>query len=61
MSRFTNTGRFIYATAKTRDRAESILEDMFADGDVTRGEDPRIERLTDHHGHVKGYAVTLPA
>lgn len=61
MSRFTSSGRFIYATAKSRDRAEAILEDMFATGDVFQSEDPRIEQLKDHRGKVKGYAVTLPA
>ncbi|MER9685896.1 hypothetical protein [Mesorhizobium sp. M0139] len=60
MSRYTKTGRFIYAAAKTRARAEAIIEDMFADGEVSQGEDPQIERLTDHHGKVTGYAVSLP-
>lgn len=33
---------FIYASAKTFDRAQAILEDMFANGEISEGERPRI-------------------
>jgi len=61
-SRFINDGRFIYAGPyRQRDKAESVLEDMFATGDVFISEKPDIERLNDHRGKLIGYVVTLPA
>ena len=60
MSRITNSGRFMYAITKTKERAENVLEEMFATGDVMSGEDPRIEAIRDHHQRIKSWAVTLP-
>lgn len=60
MTRFTGS-RFVYAFYKTRERAEESLEDSYAEGDVSPGDDPRIERRVDHRGRVVGYAITLPA
>ena len=52
--------RFDYARAKTRERAESILEDCFANGEVSEGERPLIEARRDHKGKTLYWAVTLP-
>lgn len=52
--------RFEYARAKTRERAESILEDCFANGEVSEGERPLIEARRDHNGKTLYWAVTLP-
>lgn len=61
MSRFTASGGFIYAGPyKKRDKAEAVLEDMYATGDALPGEGTHIERLTDHHNRVTGYAVVTP-
>lgn len=46
--------RFVYASCKTRERAEAILEDMFASGEVCEGERPLIERKG------KRWCITLP-
>jgi hypothetical protein len=54
-------GRYIYARAKSRDRAEAILEDMFAIGEVFESENPDVEPVKDHRGRTVAYAVTLPA
>jgi hypothetical protein len=60
MSRFTASGGFIYAGPyKSRDKAESSLEDCFASGEVCLGEGPRVERYRDHHGRVVGYVVVV--
>ncbi len=47
------TIRFDYGWYRTKERAEAALEDMFAFGDVSEGEFPRIEK------RGKGYAITL--
>lgn len=60
MSRITADGRFIYATAKSKERAENILENMFATGDVFVSEDPRVEPIRNHHNRIQFWAVTLP-
>lgn len=57
--RFTNSGRFIYGIYKTRDRAEQSLEDMFAEGDASPGEDIKIEAVKDHRRRISFYAITL--
>lgn len=36
--------RYTYATCSTRERAEKILEDGFATGEIIPGERPEIER-----------------
>lgn len=51
--------RYVYASYKTRERAETGLEDMFAEGEVSRGEAPRIEPKRDHRQRVVAYQVTL--
>lgn len=61
MSRITNDGRFIYATAKTKEGAQAELDDMFATGDVFESEKPLVEPIRDHHNRIKFWAVTLPA
>jgi hypothetical protein len=40
--------RFIVGTFRTRERAEEVLEDMFANGEISEGEKPRIEPTTTH-------------
>lgn len=35
---------FVYSTHKTREAAEMALEDYFAEGIVSLGEGPKIER-----------------
>lgn len=60
MSRFTNSGRFIYAAYKSLERANEELEDMYATGDALPGEGIKIEAVRDHRGHVKCYAITMP-
>lgn len=38
---------YVYAYGyKSRDKAESALENMFAEGEVSLGEEPKIERRT---------------
>lgn len=51
--------RYTYARAKTAERMRDILEDCYADGEVSSGEDPRIEKRTDHRGRVTHYELTL--
>lgn len=51
---------FAYSTHKTREAAETALEESFALGDITPGERPRIETRKDHRGRVIGYAVMFP-
>ncbi len=61
MSRFTASGGFIYAGPyKSRDRANEVLEDMYATGDALPGEGIHIETVRDHHNRVKGYAIVQP-
>lgn len=36
---------FVYSSHATRDRAESALEDYFAEGDVSSGERPIIRKI----------------
>lgn len=51
----TNELRYIAAGPyRTQERAEDVLEDMFARGDVCMGERPRIQRRNG------GWAITLP-
>ena len=46
--------RFVYFACKSRSRCEDVLESMFACGEVSEGEFPKIER--------RGYrwCITLP-
>jgi hypothetical protein len=61
MSRITASGGFIYAGPyKSRDKAESVLEDMYATGDALPGEGIHIETIKDHRKHVKGYVIVQP-
>ena len=61
MSRITKSGGFIYAGPyKKRERAESVLEDMYATGDALPGEGIHIEVVKDHHSRVVGYAIVQP-
>lgn len=47
--------RYTYAYGyKTRERAELALEDMFAGGEVSEGEHPRIETY-----QIDGHALEL--
>lgn len=46
--------RFVYASYRTREKAESELFDMYACGDVFAAERPRIER------RGKRWCITLP-
>jgi hypothetical protein len=55
-----STLRYVWSRHKTREAAELSLEDDFATGDIVPAEAPHIEQVRDHHGHVKGYVVTLP-
>ena len=50
--------RFDYAKYKSRERAELGLEDMFASGEVSEGERPKIVRRNTENG-VR-YFITLP-
>lgn len=52
--------RFAYAICKTREKAEAILEDMFASGDVCNGERPQVEPFSLDHRR-KAWCVSLPA
>lgn len=62
MSRITPGGGFIYAGPyRERSKAEAVLEDMYATGDALPGERIHIERLTDHRGKLRGYAVVQPS
>ena len=61
MTRFTASGGFIYAGPyKSKTKAEDVLEDMYATGDALPGEGIHIERLTDHHKRLVGYAIVQP-
>lgn len=57
--------RFDYARYKTREGAESALEDMFAAGEVSEGEFPRIEKRVYKPASWSrartSYVITLPA
>jgi hypothetical protein len=61
MSRLAPSGGFIYAGPyKKRDKAEWVLEDMYATGDALPGEGIHIEVIKDHHSRVVGYVVVQP-
>jgi|APThiThiocy_ev2_2_1041544.scaffolds.fasta_scaffold29153_2 hypothetical protein len=51
--------RYRWSSHKTRERAEASLEDDYATGTVSTGEQPKIEAVKDHRGHVLRYDVTL--
>jgi hypothetical protein len=51
--------RYRYASAKTREKAEAILEDCFAEGEISVGEAPRVEPIKDHRGRIIRYDLTL--
>ncbi len=53
------TIRYVWARAKTFERANELLEDSFACGEVSEGEAPRIEAKRDHRGKVTHYEITL--
>ena len=57
-SRIAPSGRFIYAAYKTLEKANARFDDMCAEGDMTPSEG-RIERITDHHGRLVYYAITI--
>lgn len=62
VSRFRPNGGFIYAGPyKQRQRAEDVLEDMYATGDALPGEGVHIEQIKDHRNRVVGYAIIQPA
>lgn len=50
--------RYTYITARTYEKAEDMLEEAFACGEVSLGEQPRIERRRDRHEKIY-YVVTL--
>ncbi len=53
--------RYDYASYKTYERASDALEDMFASGDVTQGERPKIEpRRSSPKRPVERWVITLP-
>lgn len=61
MSRITASGCFIYAGPYRKlAKANDVLEDMYATGDALPGEGIHIERISDHHGKLVGYAVVQP-
>jgi hypothetical protein len=61
ISRFTATGGFIYAGPyKSRDKANEVLEDMYATGDALMGEGIHIEMIKDHRKRLVGYAIVQP-
>lgn len=45
--------RYIYSTHKTRDNAENYLDNLFAAGEVSQSELPRVEKIQ------KTWCVTL--
>lgn len=51
--------RYTYYRSKSLERAESALEDAFANGEISEGERPRIEAKRDHSGKVTHYELTL--
>jgi hypothetical protein len=51
--------RFDYASAKTLDKIETIMEDCFASGEILPGERPKIEKRQDRKG-ASYYAISLP-
>jgi hypothetical protein len=60
MSRITKTGRFIYAGPyRTREKADDVLEDMYASGDARPGEGIKVEPVPGLDGRTR-YAITLP-
>jgi len=52
--------RYVYALYRTKERAEAALEHMFAAGEVSEGEFPKIERkqAPPPHKNTHWYAVT---
>jgi hypothetical protein len=61
MSRLAPSGGFIYAGPyRKRQRAEDVLEDMYATGDALPGEGIHIEQIKDHRARVVGYAIVQP-
>lgn len=58
------TDRYVYASwYKTRQRAEEVLEDLYATGEVCEGERPQVEgRKAMRDGQsVTRYCITLEA
>ena len=53
--------RFIYSRHATLDMAERMLEEMYATGDVTEGERPKIEKRRRSRTGEFYYVITLPA
>jgi hypothetical protein len=53
--------RIVYGTYRTRDRAAEVLEDMFASGDVLKGERPDVEPMRDHAGRIVAWLITVDA
>ena len=54
-----NDARFIYASYRSLDQAETSLFEMFASGDVFPSEKPKIERRKTPEG-IR-WDITLPA
>lgn len=66
MSRFNTPGRFDYAGPyKTREKAEAVLEEMFATGDICAAEQPQVEvrsgKTASWSRKPTRYFVTVPA
>lgn len=57
--------RYYYATCRTRERAEEILEECFAAGEVSEAEQPQIESYSTERTEnsvtkkARRWAVTL--
>jgi hypothetical protein len=50
---------FAYSSHKTLDRASDALEDYYATGEVSDGDQPRIVELRDHRRKLLGYAIEV--
>ena len=46
-------------TYKTYDRAEEVMNDLFADGEIDSSQCPEVMPIHDHRRRVLGYAVFL--
>lgn len=53
--------RYTYGYYRTEQRALDALEDMYAAGEVSQGEEPRIEVKRDHRKRITHYEITLQA
>lgn len=53
--------RYTYGYYRSEQRALAALEDMYAAGEVSEGEEPRIEAKRDHRKRITHYEITLRA